>query len=167
MVARYGYDLQMMTRDECIEREPALAETAVIGGSLAEAEFVSEAAQFGAELVARIRSGKAQTGADIQFMFGTKLTGIAGRKITVAPAPNDMSDAATTEYSCERIILCNSRGAGVLMGRQVIEPVYGYSVTYDNTSNFIADLGSLYYVNADQKRRLFSRFKDGRLLFQV
>lgn len=171
MVAKYDYNLRILTRDECIEREPGLEQTAVIGGSLAETEFVSEAAQFGAELVARLRSGKAQTGTEVDFVLGKQVTAISGHTITVAPvsAPGvgnssdagDASDGAV-DYSCDRIILCNSRGAGELMGRQMIEPVYGYSVTYDNTANFISELGSLYYVTADQKRRLFSRFKDGR-----
>jgi len=98
-----------------------------------------------------------QAAATVDFHFNSLVTKISDNEISVT------SGGVTTKHTCERIILCNSHNAGALMQKQVIEPVYGYSVTFDNVSNFIQDLGSLYYVTAAGKRRLFSRFKGNRI----
>jgi len=45
----------LLTREEVIEREPQLAETAVVGGSLAPEEFVSECKHFADNLVEKMQ----------------------------------------------------------------------------------------------------------------
>jgi D-amino-acid dehydrogenase len=152
----HGYNLAMLTRAECIEREPALERTKVMGGSLAPTEFVSEAAAFAEELVEKMR---ARPGG-VDFKFKSRVTSITGNVITVAEGGGGGEERA---YECERIVLCNSLDAGKLMRKQVIEPVWGYSVTFDNTQGLCRNLGSLYYVTEGGKRRLFSRFKGNRI----
>jgi len=51
----HGYNMTLLTREEVIEREPQLAETAVVGGSLAPEEFVSECKHFADNLVEKMQ----------------------------------------------------------------------------------------------------------------
>lgn len=137
LMARYGVDRKVVSRDELLRIEPSLAHFGprIVGGTFTASDESGDACAFTQALAARCAAR------GVQFLYGHSverihLAGAAVQSLAVRPVANGAQTETTARQTLRAdhvVVACGSFSAPLLRGVGVDLPIYpgkGYSATF-------------------------------------
>jgi D-amino-acid dehydrogenase len=155
VMREYGCELDMMTPDQCVAIEPALAASLaqIVGGSMTPSDESGDAHAFTRQLAALCATQ------GVEFLYNTRIVGARkeGDALTAVQIAN--ADGVVSELKSDAYLMClgaySAQWAKLLGQTLRIYPAKGYSVTLP----VINEAASYNFSLTDDEYKLvFSRF---------
>ncbi|HEY2256642.1 MAG TPA: D-amino acid dehydrogenase [Variovorax sp.] len=157
LMREHGCELDMKSADECVQIEPALAQSRdrIVGGSMTPSDESGDAHRFTQQLAQRCAE------AGVEFLYDTRIVGIERRGGQIGSVRIASIEGVVSELKADSYLLCMgsfsaafARELGVSLN---IYPAKGYSVTLP-----VLDPAKAYSVSLtdDEYKLVFSRLGD-------